>query len=314
MATESLVIIGSGPAGLTAGMYAARANLNPLLIEGTTPGGQLLSTSIVENWPGITSISGPALMQQLRTHAQEFGTRLLAQQATSCQLNQHPFTITTAQQTITARAIIVASGAQPKRLGCPGESEYWGKGVSSCAVCDGALFASQPMVVIGGGDTAMEDAAFLTKFSNNITVIQLGDKLTASNILQQRVLNNPAITILYHSAVTSIQGDGSKVESITFTDTRTHKSTTLPTAAVFVAIGLKPATQFLGNQLALTPQGFVQLYPDRGGQSCTSIPGVFAAGDVADMVYRQAITAAGTGCAAALDAEQWLEQLKKSAG
>jgi thioredoxin reductase (NADPH) len=306
VATESLIIIGSGPAGLTAAVYAGRANLHPLLIEGASPGGQLMGTTAVENWPGQTSIMGPQLMMQMKEHAAHFGTRFLSQEVVSCDFSQKPFTLTTSKgTTLQTNAVIVASGAAPKKLGCPGEEEYWGKGVTTCAVCDGALYADKPVVVIGGGDTAMEDASFLTKFTKDITVVQRGDKLTACHAMQERVINHPSIKLIFNSTVSAITGDGSHVQGLALTNTQTTEKTKLPAQGVFIAIGLKPRTDFLNGQLELAQGGFIKLHPGPG-LTATSVEGVFAAGDVADMQYRQAITAAGSGCMAALDVERYL--------
>src|SRR5579872_837822 len=222
---EKLIIVGSRPAGLTAAVYAARANLKPLVIEGSNPGGQLMGTTSVENWPGIISIMGPELMAQMRKHAQHFGARFLSQEIVSCDFSKQPLTLTTSKkETLEAEAIIIASGAQPKKLKVPGEDEYWGKGITTCAVCDGALYANKKVLVVGGGDTAMEDAAFLTRFTKDVTIVQLTDKLTASYPMQQRVLTNKSIKIIYNTTVSGITGNGNQVSEVTLTDAKTKQT------------------------------------------------------------------------------------------
>lgn len=301
----NLIIIGSGPAGLTAGVYTARAQLAPLILEGTKPGGQLMGTSFVENWPGEKSIMGPKLMMNMREHAKHFGATLLGETVTAVDFSAQPFTLTTnTGKILKTRSVIVATGSTPKRLECPGEQEYWGKGVTTCAVCDGAFYRDQPVVVVGGGDSAMEAASFMTKFTKDITVVHILDALTASKSMQKRVLENPDIKIMYNSTVSAIQGDGTHVTSATITNRQTGATQQLPTAAVFIAIGHTPNTGIFKGQLALDDYGYLIL----NDHTKTSVPGVFAAGDVADYRYRQAITSAGVGCMAALDAERWLSE------
>lgn len=302
---EKLVIIGSGPAGLTAAIYAARAHLSPLVIDGDEPGGQLMTTTKVENWPGEKSIDGPLLMKNMRDHAAHYETRFLSETISKADLSQRPFILTTEKTTIETQALIIATGAQPKRLGIPGEDTYWGNGVTTCAVCDGAFYKDMPVVVVGGGDTAMESASFLTNFTKDITIVHILPELTASKAMQERVINNPDIKIIYNSTAISIEGDGNKVSQITIKNQKTGETTTLPTRGVFIAIGFKPNTALFKGQLALTSYGHIQLQE----HTQTSVPGVFAAGDVADSRYRQAISAAGTGCAATLDAERYLKEL-----
>jgi thioredoxin reductase (NADPH) len=305
---EKLIIIGSGPAGLTAGIYAARANLNPLIIEGKNPGGQLIGTTAVENWPGERSIMGPVLMKKMREHAQAFGCRFLPPEITRVDFSQPPFTLwTNKQEKLQAHAVILANGATPKKLNCPGEDTYWGKGVTTCAVCDGAFYPGKNVVIVGGGDTAMEDASFMTKFTNKITIIQLLDKLTASHATQECLRKNKNIKVLYNSTVTEIKGDGNHVTEVIVTNKKTNKAESIPTDAVFIAIGLTPNTAFLKGQVELTVYGHVAL-TNHDIKTATSIPGVFAAGDIADSRYRQAIASAGTGCMAALDAERYLSE------
>ena len=305
MTTEKLIIIGSGPAGLTAGVYAGRANLSPLIIVGYEPGGQLMSTTYVENWPGETRILGPELMKQMRDHAVKYASRFISDTITSVDLSKKPFVLITGRKKeLHTHSLIIATGAKPKLLRCPGEDTYWGKGVSSCAVCDGAFYKDKEVVVVGGGDTAMESASFLTNFTDKITLVHILPQLTASKAMQERVINNPKITIIYSSTVTAIEGNGKSVTSVSITNQETNKSSQLPAEGVFIAIGLTPNTHLFKNQLELSDYGYIVL----NGNTSTSIPGVFAAGDVADSRYRQAITAAGTGCAASLDAERYLKE------
>lgn len=305
MTTHNLIIIGAGPAALTAGIYAARAELQPLIIEGHQPGGQLMGTSYIENWPGEKKILGVELMMNMIAHAKELGCTFLSDSVVGTSLKKNPFEVSTkAGKTLFAKSLLIASGSTPRRLGCPGEDTYWGKGVTTCAVCDGALYKNRPVVIVGGGDTAMEDASFMTKFTNNITIVQILDHLTASKAMQKKVINNPSITIIYNSVVKSIQGTNEHVSSITIENSITHESTTLTTDAIFIAIGLKPQTDFVQGQLALDTWGFISVTD----KTKTSVPGVFAAGDVVDFRYRQAITAAGSGCMAALDIERYLAQ------
>lgn len=301
---EQLIIIGSGPAALTAAIYAARAQLNPLIIEGPKPGGQLMGTTYVENWPGIDRILGPELMQNLRNHAKSVGTRFVFEEVTQVDTERRPFIIHTQKQQYISRALIVATGATPKRLGCPGEHEYWGKGVTTCAVCDGAFYKDKKVVIIGGGDSAMENASFMTNFTKDITIIHILDALTASKAMQERILANPDIRIIYSSKVTEIHGTGDAVIGITIENTKTGTKQALETNAVFIAIGLIPNTGIFKGQLELTPYGYIKQITNTE----TSVPGIFAAGDVTDSRYRQAITSAGSGCMAALDAERFLKE------
>lgn len=302
---EKLVILGSGPAGLTAAIYAARSHLDPLVIEGKEPGGQLMGTTAVENWPGQISIMGPDLMQKMRDHAVHFKTRFISEEVTHANVGTRPFVLTTNKgKTIQAEALIIATGASAKRLGCPGEAEYWGKGVTTCAVCDGAFYADKEVVVVGGGDTAMESASFLTNYTKKITIIHILDELTACPSMQERVINNPSIKIIYNSTVTAIHGSEGRVNGVTIANRKSGEQKTLPADGVFVAIGLNPNTALFKNQLEMNPAGYIIVK----NHTYTSVPGVFVAGDVADMRYRQAITSAGTGCAATLDAERFLKE------
>ena len=303
---HQLIIIGSGPAGLTAGIYAGRANLNPIIIEGKSPGGQLVGTSHVENWPGEKKILGPTLMMNMKDHAQHFGSTFISEEVVKVDFTQPPFTVwTNKNKELKSKAVIIATGATPKRLGVPGESEHWGKGVTSCAVCDGAFYVDKEVIIVGGGDTAMEDASFMTKFTTKITIVHILDKLTASVAMQKRVLNNPNIHIIYNSTVTEIKGDGTKIHQAVITNQKTKESTTRAVDGIFVAIGLNPMTKVFADQLALTPYGYLKVTD----HTRTSVPGIFAAGDVSDDRYKQAITSAGAGCMAALDAERYLAAL-----
>lgn len=303
---RELVILGGGPAGLTAAIYSARAGIKPLIIEGKMPGGQLMGTTYVENWPGDKQILGPRLMIEMREHAAHFGAEFMGEEVIEANLKQQPFSLTTnSGKVIKAKCIIIATGATYKRLGCPGENEYWGKGVTTCAVCDGAFYKDKKVIIVGGGDTAMEDASFMTNFTKDITIVHILDKLTASHAMQERILKNPDIKIIYSSTVSQIEGDGNHVTHATITNQKTGVSEKTPVNALFVAIGLKPNTGIFVNQLDLNPYGYL-LHKEH---TQTSVPGVFAAGDVVDYRYRQAITSAGSGCMAALDAERYLKGL-----
>lgn len=305
MNIHNLIIIGSGPAGLTAGIYAGRANLHPIILEGTMPGGQLMGTSAVENWPGNISIMGPELMMNMKRQAEICGATILSRSLITTDFSSQPFKLTLDNnQEILAKSVIIATGTIPNKLNCPGEQEYWGKGVTTCAVCDGAFYPNKEVVIVGGGDTAMEDAYFMLKYTQKITIVHILDKLTASHSMQQRILNNPAISIIYNSTVSEIHGDGDHITGITITNQQTGQKTTKSIDGLFLAIGNKPNTAMLGSQLELTPYGNIKVT----NHTKTSIDGVFAAGDVSDPRYRQAITSAGAGCMAALDAEKYLAE------
>lgn len=303
---NKLIIIGSGPAGLTAGVYASRANLEPVIIDGEEPGGQLIKTSYVENWPGEKSILGPKLMMNMREHAKHFGSEFVSGKVTRVDFSQKPFTVVVNEtQELKAHAVIIATGATPKRLNVPGENTYWGKGVTTCAVCDGAFYPDKKVIVIGGGDTAMEDASFLKKFTKHVTIIHILDKLTASHAMQQRILNDPDITVIYNSTVTEFIGDGSHVTAAVVTNQKTGETTTLEASGAFIAIGLSPNTAPFKGHVACNDIGFIEVQ----NNVHTSVEGVFAAGDVHDYRYRQAITSAAAGCMAALDAERYLSEI-----
>ncbi len=304
MTHEKLIIIGSGPAGLTAALYSARADLSPLVFEGVAAGGQLMITTDVENYPGFPDgIMGPELMDQFRKQAERFGARLRQLDVTAVDFSSRPFRVSVGADEYTADAVIVATGAEAKWLGIPGEKGLTGKGVSACATCDGFFFRGQELIVVGGGDTAMEEALFLTKFASKVTVVHRRDEFRASKIMAARVLEHEKVDVIWNSVVTEIHGEDT-VTSVTLEDTVTGEQHELETNGVFVAIGHKPTTDLFVDQLDLDPNGY--LVAGIGGGTRTSVEGIFAAGDVADHTYRQAVTAAGTGCMAAIDAERWL--------
>lgn len=301
--TEKLIIIGSGPASLTAAIYAARAHLEPLVIEGSNPGGQLMKTSMVENWPGNISIMGPELMQRIKEHAQHYGARFMSGNIIKIENNKTPFMlITDKQKKIHSHSIIIATGASAKKLNIPGEAEYMGKGVSTCAVCDGLFYQNKPIVIIGGGDTAMETALFMQKLTNDITIIHILDTFTASAIMQERVLSNKNIKIIYESSISAINGDAKGVTGVTITHQKTNEQRELPVQGVFISIGYTPNSSMCQGLLDIDQWGYIKTTD----HTKTSVEGIFATGDVVDYQYRQAITAAGSGCMAALDVDRWL--------
>ena len=304
MTHEKLIIIGSGPAGLTAALYAARADLNPRVFEGTTAGGQLMITTDVENYPGFPDgIMGPDLMDQFRKQAERFNARLQQVDVTEVDFTTTPFRISVGADDYTADAVVVATGASATWLGIPGEQTLTGKGVSACATCDGFFFRNQELVVVGGGDTAMEEALFLTKFASKVTIVHRRDEFRASRIMATRALDNEKVDVIWNSIVTEIHGE-SAVEAVTLEDTETGETTRFKTDGVFVAIGHKPNTDVFVDELELDENGYIEV--TEPGTTRTSVEGVFVAGDAADHIYRQAVTAAGTGCMAAIDAERWL--------
>jgi len=309
---RQVVIIGSGPAGLTAALYAARANLNPLIIEGYEAGGQLMLTTLVENWPGYRDgIMGPALMEEMRAQALRFGAQIVQGQVTAVDLNDRPFAITTDETTFQAQTLIIATGASARWLGLPSERALVGRGVSSCATCDGAFFKNRPLAIVGGGDTAMEEAMFLTRFASEVTVIHRRERLRASKIMQDKAFANPKIKFVWNTVVDEILGTGrGEVTGVALRHIETGEQSNLAVDGVFVAIGHSPNTQLFAGQLEMNPAGYLITHSG----TRTSVPGVFAAGDVQDHVYRQAITAAGSGCMAAIDAEKYLEGVPQHIG
>jgi thioredoxin reductase (NADPH) len=301
---HDVIVIGSGPAGYTAALYAARAQLAPVVFEGTSFGGALMTTTEVENYPGFRDgILGPELMDEMREQALRFGADLRMEDVESVSLDGPVKSVTTAEgETVHARAVILAMGAAARYLQVPGEQELLGRGVSSCATCDGFFFRDQDIAVIGGGDSAMEEATFLTKFARSVTVVHRRDEFRASRIMLERAQANDKITFVTNSVVLSVEGD-TTVTGLRVRDTTTGEESTLPVTGVFVAIGHDPRSDLFADQLATDPDGYLLVDEP---STRTAIEGVFAAGDVVDRTYRQAVTAAGTGCAAALDAERWL--------
>lgn len=302
---ENVIIVGSGPAGLTAAVYTARARLEPLMIEGEEAGGQLMLTTDVENYPGFDhGVTGPNLIAVMRKQAERFGTRFLTRNVTNIDLSKKPFEVTVGKETFYSKTIIVSTGASAKYLGLPSEKKYMNRGVSACATCDGAFFKEVHVGVVGGGDTAMEEANFLTRFASKVFLIHRRDQFRASKIMVERTLKNPKVEVIYDTEVTEVLGDEKGVNGLALKNLKTGKIETKPVHGLFLAIGHKPNTDVFKGQLDMNETGYLLTKP---GSTYTNIPGVFAAGDVQDPTYRQAITAAGTGCMAAIDAERWLE-------
>jgi thioredoxin reductase (NADPH) len=302
---RELIIIGGGPAGYTAALYAARANLEPLVIEGFQWGGQLMITSDVENYPGYPDgVMGPEMMAEFRRQAERFGTEFVTDDVTRVDLSERPFRVHVEDAEYRAKAVIVATGASARWLGLPGEQTYQGRGVSACATCDGAFFKDRELIVVGGGDTAMEEATFLTRFASKVTVVHRRDEFRASQIMLDRARQNEKIEFLTNAVIDDIHGDG-KVETVTLRDTQTGRTWQQDVGGVFVAIGHDPNTKLFVDQLDHDEAGYLIT---KAGSTATNIAGVFAAGDVQDHTYRQAVTAAGSGCMAALDAERFLAE------
>lgn len=303
------IIIGSGPAGYTAAIYLGRAGHSPLVIAGAlTPGGQLINTTEVENFPGFPDgVLGPDLMDNMKRQAERFGAEFLQDDVATVEQQDSLFTVTTNQgQTFEAKTVIIATGSSYRKLGIPGEAEFSGRGVSYCATCDGFFFRGKPIVVVGGGDSALTDADFLSRFGSSVTVVHRRDAFRASKILVDRAASNERIALHMNAVVERIDGDDSGVQSVVLRDTVDGSTSTLPANGVFVAIGHTPATEFLDGALELDEHGFIVV---DGASTRTNVPGVFAAGDVVDSVYRQAVSAAGMGCRAALDAQDYLTNL-----
>ncbi|MEN8237773.1 MAG: thioredoxin-disulfide reductase [Actinomycetota bacterium] len=301
---EKVLIIGSGPAGLTAAIYAARAGLEPLMIEGMERGGQLMITTDVENFPGFPDgVMGPDLMDQIRKQAERFGTRIVSSDVSRVDFSQRPHKVWVGQDLYEADSIIISTGASARWLGVPGEERLRGLGVSACATCDGFFFRDKELVVVGGGDTAMEEALFLTKFASKLTVVHRRDEFRASTIMAERVIDHPKIEVAWNATLEEVLGD-QFVTGVVLKDTVTGDTREMSTDGVFIAIGHSPNTGVFSDEIELDESGYIITEP---GKTETSVEGVYAAGDVADSVYRQAVTAAGIGCQAALDAERWLE-------
>src|SRR4030095_7243716 len=307
MATPlKVIIIGSGPAGYTAAVYAARANLAPLMLTGVQAGGQLTLTTLVENAPGcVDGIQGPDLMEAMRKQAERFGAEMIAEDATSVDFGRRPFVVRAGDQTLEAHSVIIATGATAKLLGLPNESALMGRGVSTCATCDGFFFKDQNIMVVGGGDSAMEEALYLARLGRKVEVVHRRESLRASKIMQDRARQNPKIEFIWNSTVDDILDvQGGKVTAVRLKNLKTGALDERPVDGLFIAIGHRPNTEIFRGQIELLPNDYAKVVP---GTTQTSVPGVFAAGDVQDDVYRQAVTAASTGCMAALEAERYLE-------
>ncbi len=302
---RNVIVIGSGPAGYTAALYAARANLEPLVLKGMEAGGQLMLTTDVENYPGyVDGIMGPEMMEAFEKQAARFGAEILPVHVTSVDLSSRPFTVQAGDQTWQAKTLIVATGASAKWLGIPGEEQLRGRGVSACATCDGFFFRDRELVVVGGGDSAMEEATFLTKFASKVTIVHRRDEFRASKIMQDRALANPKIEVIWNAVPVEILGEDA-VTGVRLRDTVTDEERDLRTDGVFMAIGHTPNTALFADALDVDEGGYILVNEPR---TATSLEGIFAAGDVTDTIYKQAVTAAGQGCKAAIDAERFLEE------
>jgi thioredoxin reductase (NADPH) len=304
--TRKVIIIGSGPAGYTAAIYAARANLSPVMFTGLQSGGQLMLTTLVENYPGfVDGIDGPPLMESFEKQARRFGTEMYTEDVTKVDFGRRPFTVSSDDTTLEAHTVIIATGASAKLIGLPGESALMGRGVSTCATCDGFFFKDQNIMVVGGGDTALEEALYLSRLGRKVEVVHRRDTLRATKIMQERALKNPKISFIWDSVVDDVLDPAhGKVTGVRLRNLKTGAQWETPVDGLFVAIGHQPNTGVFKGQIDLHPNEYVKVVP---GTAQTSVPGVFAAGDVQDFTYRQAVTAAGTGCMAALEAERYLE-------
>ena len=304
--TRKVVIIGSGPAGYTAAIYAARANLSPMMFTGIQPGGQLMLTTLVENYPGfVDGIDGPPLMETFKAQAARFGTEMIADDVTEVDFRSRPFKIKADEVAVEADTVIIATGATAKLIGLPNEAKLMGRGVSTCATCDGFFFKDQNIMVVGGGDSAMEEANYLSRLGRQVQVVHRRDALRASKIMQERALKNPKIEFIWDTGVEDVLDPAKgKVTAVRLKNLKTGAQSEMPVDGLFIAIGHLPNTALFKGQIDLHPNEYIKVTP---GTTETSVPGVFAAGDVADFTYRQAVTAAGTGCLAALEAERYLE-------
>ncbi|MAW77360.1 MAG: thioredoxin-disulfide reductase [Planctomycetes bacterium] len=301
---REVVIIGSGPAGYTAAVYTSRAQLDPLVFAGSLSGGQLMLTTDVENYPGFPEgVMGPDLMESFRKQAERFGAEVVYEDVIEVDFSSHPYKVKSTAQEVEAKTVIISTGASAKLLGLEAESRLMGHGVSTCATCDGFFFRGQEIAIVGGGDSAMEEATFLTRFADKVTVIHRRDSLRASKIMQQKAFDNPKIEFLWDSAITEVLEKDGKVSGLEVENLKTHEKSTLELTGLFVAIGHTPNTQLFEGQLDLHENGYMKTHDGVK----TTVEGVFACGDVQDFTYRQAVTAAGTGCMAAIDAERWLE-------
>jgi thioredoxin reductase (NADPH) len=307
METRDVIIIGSGPAGWTAAIYAARAELKPLIFEGAEPGGQLMTTTEVENYPGfVDGIQGPDLMAAMRNQAKRFNAEIVTEMVSKVDASKRPFIVTAGGKEYQAKAIIISTGASARRLGLESEKQLYGRGVSACATCDGFFFKGKKVIIVGGGDSAMEEANFLTRFAEKVTIVHRRGEFRASKIMQERTLANPKIEVIWNSEVTEILGvDVGRVTGVKLKNVESGAMSEMPIDGVFAAIGHEPNTSLFKGLLDLDEKGYIKTVP---GSSKTNVPGVFAAGDVQDARYRQAITAAGSGCMAALDAEKFLAE------
>jgi thioredoxin reductase (NADPH) len=309
MTTRKIIIIGSGPAGYTAAIYAARANLAPLMFTGLRYGGQLMLTTLVENYPGfVEGIQGPELMETMQKQAAHFGTEMSSEDVTAVDFSKRPFVVKTDTNTFESHTVVIATGASSKLLGLPAEAKLMGRGVSTCATCDGFFFKDQNIMVVGGGDSALEEALYLSRLGRRVDVVHRRDTLRASKIMQERALKNPKIEFVWNTVVDDILDvDRGKVTAVRLRNVKTDAREERPVDGLFVAIGHQPNTELFRGQVELLPNDYIKVRP---GTTQTSVPGVFAAGDVQDFTYRQAVTAAGTGCMAALEAERYLETLE----